>query len=61
MAKQNEWQRSTDPRDSRLGDEERIRGVGDTGEPDEDAADADEDDFDDAEDLGNDDDEEASF
>jgi hypothetical protein len=59
MAKQNEWQRSTDPRDSRLGDEERIRGVGDTGEPDEDAED--EDDFDDAEDLGDEDDDEASF
>ena len=54
MAKQDERQRSTDP-----GDEDRIRGVGDTGEPPDDAAD--EDDFDDAEDLNDEDEEEAGF
>jgi hypothetical protein len=57
MAKQNERQRSTDdPRDSEMGDEERIRGVEDIGGlPEED-----EDDFEDAEDV-EDDEEEAGY
>jgi hypothetical protein len=59
MAKQNEQQRSTDPRDTGIGDEERIRGIEDTGGLPEDAED--EDDFDDAEDVDDDEDEEASF
>ena len=59
MAKHNEQQRSTAPRDSRPGDEERIRGVEDTGGLPEDAEDEDE--FDDLEDVDDDEDEEASF
>ncbi|HMF61728.1 MAG TPA: hypothetical protein VK595_15215 [Vicinamibacterales bacterium] len=59
MANQSERQRSTDPRDSGIGDEERIRGVEDTGELREDAED--EDDFDDAEDVDDEEDEEAGF
>jgi hypothetical protein len=57
MAKQDERQRSTDdPRDSEMGDEERIRGVEDIGGlPEED-----EDDFEDAEDV-EDDEEEAGY
>ncbi len=57
MAKQNEWQRSGDPRDTGIGDEERIRGVEDTGIPE----DAEDEDFDDTEDVDDDEDEEASF
>jgi hypothetical protein len=59
MAKQNEQQRSTAPRDSLPGDEERIRGVEDTGGLPEDAED--EDDFEDSEDVDDDEDEDASF
>jgi len=59
MAKQNEQQRSTDPRDSEIGDEERIRGVEDTSGLTEDAEDEDE--FDDVEDVDDEEDEEASF
>jgi hypothetical protein len=59
MAKQNERQRSADPRDSGIGDEERIRGVEDTGGLPEDAED--EDDFDDMEDVDDEEDEEAGF
>jgi hypothetical protein len=59
MVKQNERQRSTDPRDSGIGDEERIRGVEDTGALREDAED--EEDFDDAEDADDEEDEEAGF
>jgi hypothetical protein len=59
MAKQNEQQRSTDPRDPGIGDEERIRGVEDIGGLPDDAED--EDDVDDAEDVDDEEDEEAGF